>query len=88
MSAPEPQTLLFGTVVYGDGPLATDDPAELFHEVLEHRWYLSERAGHDIPIEDAIKDYVATVLPGKPDEATVVGVDTVEMPVLAMFDDD
>jgi len=32
VSAPEPQTLLFGTVVYGDGPLATDDPAELFHE--------------------------------------------------------
>jgi hypothetical protein len=64
------------------------EPAELFHEVLEHRWYLSERAGHDIPIEDAIKDYVATVLPGKPDEATVVGVDTVEMPVVALFDDD
>jgi hypothetical protein len=64
------------------------EPAELFHEVLEHRWYLSERAGHDMPIEDAIKDYVATVLPGKPDEATVVGVDTVEMPVVAMFDDD
>jgi hypothetical protein len=64
------------------------EPAELFHEVLEHRWYLSERAGHDVPIEDAIRDYVATVLPGKPDEATVVGVDTVEMPVVAMFDDD
>ncbi|HEV7145534.1 MAG TPA: DUF4032 domain-containing protein, partial [Pedococcus sp.] len=39
------------------------EPAELFHEVLEHRWYLSERAGHDVPIEDAIQDYVATVLP-------------------------
>ena len=63
------------------------EPAELFHEVLEHRWYMSERAGHDIPIEDAIRDYVATVLPSKPDEATVVGVDTVEMPVVAMFDD-
>lgn len=63
------------------------EPAELFHEVLEHRWYMSERAGHDMPIEDAIRDYVATVLPGKPDEATVVGVDTVEMPVVAMFDD-
>ena len=25
------------------------EPAELFHEVLEHRWYLSERAGHDVP---------------------------------------
>jgi hypothetical protein len=64
------------------------EPAELFHEVLEHRWYMSERAGHDIPIADAIADYVATVLPSKPDEATVVGVDTVEMPVVAMFDDD
>ncbi|WP_406832405.1 DUF4032 domain-containing protein [Pedococcus sp. KACC 23699] len=63
------------------------EPAELFHEVLEHRWYMSERAGHDVPIEDAIRDYVATVLPTKPDEATVVGVDTVEMPVVAMFDD-
>jgi hypothetical protein len=64
------------------------EPAELFHEVLEHRWYLSERAGHDMPIEDAIADYVRTVLPSKPDEATVVGVDTVEMPVVALFDDD
>jgi hypothetical protein len=64
------------------------EPAELFHEVLEHRWYLSERAGHDVSTEDAIKDYVATVLPGKPDEATVVGVDTVEMPVVAMYDDE
>ena len=61
------------------------EAAELFHEVLEHRWYMSERAGHDIPIADALKDYVATVLPTKPDEAAVVGVDTVEMPVIAMF---
>lgn len=32
MSAPIQQTVLFGTVVYGDAPPATDDPAELFHE--------------------------------------------------------
>ncbi len=32
MSARTPQTLLFGTVVYGDERPATDDPAELFHE--------------------------------------------------------
>jgi len=63
------------------------EPAELFHEVLEHRWYLSETAGHDTPIEEAIADYVKNVLPGKPDEAAVVGVDTVEMPVVAMFPD-
>jgi hypothetical protein len=64
------------------------EPAELFHEVLEHRWYLSERAGNDVPIEDAIQDYVKTVLPGKPDEKSVLGVDTVEMPVIAMLGDD
>jgi len=61
------------------------EAAELFHEVLEHRWYMSERVGHDVPITEALEDYVATVLPGKPDEAAVVGVDTVEMPVVAMF---
>ena len=57
------------------------EPAEVFHEVLEHRWYLSERAGHDIPIGKVIANYIKYVLPGKPDEAAVLGVDTVEMPV-------
>jgi hypothetical protein len=60
------------------------EPAEVFHEVLEHRWYMSEKAARDISIEDAIADYVKNVLPGKPDEASVLGVDTVEMQVVAM----
>ncbi len=63
------------------------EPAEVFHEVLEHRWYMSERAGTDIPVKRAAADYVQSVLPAKPDEKSVVGVDTVEMPVVAMFDD-
>ncbi len=62
------------------------EPAEIFHEVLEHRWYLSERAGHDTSITDAIADYIKTVLPSKPEERAVVGVDTVEMPVIARPD--
>ena len=65
------------------GLVAKLEPAELFHEVLEHRWYLAERARHDIPIEEAIDDYVASVLPGKPDEQSVLGVDTRELPVVA-----
>ncbi|MQW76147.1 DUF4032 domain-containing protein [Nocardioides sp. dk4132] len=44
------------------------DPAEFFHEVLVHRWYLSERAGHEVSIFDTAADYVAGVLPGRPDE--------------------
>ena len=62
------------------------EPAEIFHEVLEHRWFMSERAGHDVPIERAIADYVRTVLPGKPDEADVLGVDTQALPVQARPD--
>ncbi|WP_299444616.1 DUF4032 domain-containing protein [uncultured Phycicoccus sp.] len=59
------------------------EPAEVFHEVLEHRWYLAERAQHDIPITEALEDYIENVLPSKPDERAVVGVDTEELPVLA-----
>ena len=57
------------------------EPAEVFHEVLEHRWYMSEAAGQDIPIEEVIADYLKNVLPGKPDEAAVLGVETVAMPL-------
>ncbi len=45
------------------------EPAEIFHEVLAHRWYLAERAGHDVDIFEAAADYIATVLKHKPDEA-------------------
>ncbi len=45
------------------------EPAELFHEILEHRWYLSEQAGHEVDIFDAARDYVEKVLPQRPDEA-------------------
>jgi hypothetical protein len=39
------------------------DPAELYHELLEHRWFLSEQARHDIGLDTAVADYVANVLP-------------------------
>ncbi|KUO15049.1 DUF4032 domain-containing protein [Streptomyces dysideae] len=39
------------------------DPAEIYHELLEHRWYLSERAQHDIGLDTAVEDYIANILP-------------------------
>lgn len=33
-------------------------PAEFFHEVMEHRWLLSEHAGHEVDILDAAADYI------------------------------
>jgi hypothetical protein len=45
------------------------EPAEVFHEVLVHRWFLSERAGREVDIFDTARDYIETVLVAKPDEA-------------------
>lgn len=37
----------------------TGDLSELYCEVLEHKWYMSERAQRDIGLEAAIEDYLA-----------------------------
>ena len=58
------------------------EPAELFHEVLEHRWYISEQQRRDVPLAETVASYLATVLPSKPDEAAVLGVDTKAIPVV------
>jgi hypothetical protein len=44
------------------------EPAEIFHEILVHRWYLSERAGREVGIFETARDYIDTVLTTKPDE--------------------
>lgn len=59
------------------------EAAEVFHEVLEHRWYMSERAGEDVTTLMTFADYLSHVLPSKRDEESIVGVDTVQMPVIA-----
>jgi len=50
------------------------EPAQLFHEVLEHRWYLSEAAGHDVGLDFASNSYVSEVLPHRRDS----GIELVE----------
>jgi hypothetical protein len=42
-------------------------PPEIFHEILEHRWYMSEAAGRDVGTTAAAKSYFATVLPAVPE---------------------
>jgi hypothetical protein len=47
-------------------PEGLDDrlaPAEIFHEILEHRWFLSERAGTDVGTTSAAHSYIAKILP-------------------------
>jgi hypothetical protein len=43
------------------------EDAQLFHEVLEHRWYLGEKAGRDVGLDFATSDYITSVLPFRMD---------------------
>jgi hypothetical protein len=44
------------------------EPAELYHQVLEHRWFMSEAAGGDVGLGEAVTSYVRDVLTPAPDE--------------------
>ncbi|QMW66919.1 DUF4032 domain-containing protein [Mumia sp. ZJ1417] len=39
------------------------EPAEFFHDVLMHRWNLSQAAGHEVDIFASADDYIRTQLP-------------------------
>lgn len=46
------------------------EPAEIFHQVLEHRWYMAEKANHGIPLLEAVQAYVNEILVNRRDEET------------------
>ncbi|GAA5055849.1 hypothetical protein HNP84_006304 [Thermocatellispora tengchongensis] len=48
------------------------EPAQLFHEVLDHRWFLSEAEGRDVGLPAAVKSYIENVLVYKPDEKALL----------------
>ena len=52
------------------------EPAEIFHEVLEHRWYVSERAGKDVPLVEAVNSYVNEILVARRDEEAIISPTT------------
>ncbi|CAN5335116.1 DUF4032 domain-containing protein [soil metagenome] len=62
------------------------EPAEIFHQLLDHRWYMSQNESRDIPLAEAVSSYVDTVLRHRRDEATIIdpptGVFTLPVPVV------
>jgi hypothetical protein len=50
------------------------EPAELYHELLEHRWYESERARREVPLDEAIDSYLEE-LRSLPDERRAIAAD-------------
>ena len=59
------------------------EPAEVFHQLLDHRWFLSQEQRRNVPLAEALTSYVDTVLRHRRDEVTVVGPQTsaITMPV-------
>ena len=63
------------------------EPAELFHQVLEHRWFLSEAQGFDVGLAQAVRSYVTNVLLFAPDERVVHDPPTTQLPVIVVDTD-
>lgn len=66
------------------------EPAEVFHQVLEHRWYMSQERGSAVPLAEALTSYVNNVLRHRRDEATIMGppTDTLAIPIINEEDED
>ena len=64
------------------------EPAEIFHEVLEHRWFLSEAAGHEVSFETAVQSYVENILRFRPDEQAMLDPGLMGIGSLDAVDDD
>jgi tRNA A-37 threonylcarbamoyl transferase component Bud32 len=66
------------------------EPAELYHQVLEHRWFISEKAGGDVGMKETVDSYVRDVLGPAPAEQLVATADdlpvTQELPVTPLDD--
>lgn len=57
------------------------EPAEVFHQVLEHRWYMSQAREESVPIAEVLSSYMNDVLRHRRDEATIMGPPTETMSV-------
>ena len=59
------------------------EPAELYHQLLEHRWYLSEVAGYDVGLDETITSYVGGVLAeARHEQVAALDPPTVELPLV------
>lgn len=60
------------------------DAPQIFHEVLEHKWYLARQRGKDVPLMEAATAYVSDILSHRRDEDVLVGppTTTIAIPVV------
>ncbi len=61
-------------------------PAEVYHQLLEHRWFMSESEDKDVGLRRALRSYISDVLRHVPDEVRVLADDEDENTVLVDAD--
>jgi len=66
------------------------EPAEVFHQLLDHRWYLSQNENRDVPLAEAVTSYMDNVLRHRRDEATMIDplTSAITLPTAVIDDDD
>ncbi|BDZ44844.1 LPS kinase [Naasia aerilata] len=66
------------------------EPAEVFHQLLEHRWFMSQKQSRDVPLAEAVAAYIDDILRHRRDEATMITPPTglITLPMGADEDDD
>ncbi|MEY4312985.1 MAG: hypothetical protein RLZZ319_494 [Actinomycetota bacterium] len=62
------------------------DPPQIFHEVLEHKWYLAKARGSDVSLAEAAELYFADVLQHRRDEEVIVSPPTVTIALPVITD--
>jgi hypothetical protein len=54
------------------------EPAEIFHQLLEHRWYVSEQTGTEVALLDVLADYLALLAEAPPEKLRLDDLDIAE----------
>lgn len=55
---------------------------EFYHELLEHKWFMSQRLGEDVTWDQAVQDYILSVLIHRPDERALISSETSAIPII------
>lgn len=65
------------------------DPPQVFHEILEHKWYLARQRERDVPLAEAAAAYFSDILRHRRDEEVLVSppTTTISLPVITDWRD-
>lgn len=55
------------------------EPAQVYHEIMDHRWFLAKERQANVPRAEAVQSYIDNVLRKKQDEAVFLDPDPLEI---------